>query len=1110
MRSRRRTETVVPARGPSATATTKLRPPAPPAPLLRRERLFRLLDEALGRRLTTLVAGAGYGKSTLLSAWAPGVNSAWYSASTDDASLAAFGRGITDALRLRVPALSQDVVGAVTASAGPGAEEDEPARARGFAAAVCETLQSQLRRDLVLVVDDVQELTASSGAIQAIESLCRQAPAQLHLVLASRSELPFPIERLRGQGHVLELSSADLTFDLNETEELLGAATGPADAATALDLQRATGGWPAAVRLAVEALRAVPSADRRAALERIRRPEGPLIAYLASEVFAHEPPEVEALVRTVAPLERFTAGLCEALGVPDAADILRSLALRGVFVELQSDGATAGWYALGSPVREFALSRQGPSDDVRRVRRRAARWFEEHGELEEALRCYTAADEGRELARILSSEGPALLSQGSVDAVLEAVARVPSELRTSAIEQLAGEAFEVRGDWDAALRCFDRAAGGSDTLPPGLAWRTGLLRHLGGRLDEAFAAYDRADVEGEPRDVALLLAWRASAHWLRNDADACREDAERAFAVASSVEDPRALAAAHTVLAMLAALEGDRAANDAHYLKALDHAQRAGDVLQLIRVRTNRGSRHVEECAYEEAIAELDLALRLADLAGFAAFRALALSNRGEALMKMGRFDEALADLEAAKDLYQRLGSRMVAYPLEKLGEVYRARGQLALARGAFEEAVAQSEAAGDLQGLVPSLAGLARVVATDEPEEGERLVQHALSLGAGMNYVHALLAGGWVALVRGRRQLAAERALQAAVIARSRWDHAGLAESLELAAIASGHPARETERLEEAATIWRDLRSPVGEARVRLEIALVTGDSEAAARADDDLRAMGARGYRHMLSRFVEVDRSPRVLVQSLGRFRVVRGGDVIPLAAWQSRKARDLFKMLVSRRGRPTPREVLMEALWPGQSPRPLGNRLSVLLSTVRAVLDPDKRHEADRFVGADRNAVWLQAEHVSVDVEEFLATGGEALALRRTGAPAAHERLAAAEASYTGDFLEEDAYEDWAIALREESRAMYTEIVRALAANATERGDPDAAIRFHLRVLERDPYDEPAHLGLVTTLEAAGRHGEARRCFRAYCARMDEIGIESAPFPRVDARPVAAGGP
>lgn len=1083
-----------------ATVTTKLRPPASPAPLLRRDRLLELLDDVLARRLTTVVAGAGFGKSTLLSAWAQEANCAWYGASPDDASLAPFARGIADALRLRVPGLPPDVAGAVTAAAGPGAEDDEPARARGFVAAVCEALQSELRRDLLLVVDDVQALEGSAGAIQAIESLCRQAPDLLHVALASRTELPFPIERLRGQGQVLELASADLAFDVDETAALVATLTGVADAETAAELQRATGGWPAAVRLAVEALRRVAPADRRAALERISRPEGPLLGYLAAEVFAQEPPEVVSLVRRVAPLDRFTAGMCEALGVADAARILRSLARRGLFVELQ--GETTGWYTLGAPVRELALSLARDGDgDAAHVRLEAARWLEAHDEPEEALRCVTAAGDTDEIARLLGSVGAALVARGSVDAVLEAVARLHPERRSPSIEQLAGDAFQVRGDWDEALRCFERAAGDAATLPPGLAWRMGLLRHFGGRLDEAFAAYGRADESGEDRDVALLLAWRASAHWLRGERDSCRRDAERAFAVAAAVRDPQALAAAHTVLAMLAALEGDRGANDTHYLRALEHAQQAGDVLQLIRVRANRGSRHVEECAYEEALVELDLALRLADLAGFAAFRALALTNRGEALAKLGRFDEAVADLEAARDLYQRLDSRMVSYPLEKLGEVYRWRGRWALARAAYEEALRQAEASGDLQGLVPALSGLARVVVGDEPEEAARLVERALSLGDGMHAVNVQLTAGWVALTRGGREAAASHASTAAAIARSRRDRAGLAEALELGALASPEAPGASDRVEEAAGIWRDLRSPVRETRAELVAALVTGAPEEARRAEERLRALGAKGYGWTVSRLPPREGQGAVVVQSLGRFRVTRDGEPVPLAAWQSRKARDLFKMLVARRGRPVPRDALMEALWAEQGREALGNRLSVLLSTVRAALDPHKRHEPDHFVGADRNAVWLQAEHVTVDVVGFLAAAGRALELRRAGSPDAGDRLAAAEASYTGDFLEEDAYEDWAIGLREEAGAVYTQVVRALATDAAVRGDADAATRFHLRILERDPYDEPAHLSLVATLEAAGRHGEARRRFRAYCARMDEIGVESAPFPSVE---------
>src|SRR5262245_13195205 len=283
---------VSPTAPPSATATTKLLPPVAPASLLARDRLFARLGEALDRRLTIVVADAGFGKSTLLSAWAAGINCAWYSASPEDDSLAIFARGIVDALRLRVPPVPTAVAGAVGSAAGPDAEADGRARAQGVAALVSEALQTQLRRDLVLVVDDVHELSASAGAMQLIESLCRQAPTRLHVVLASRFEPSFPIERLRGQGQVLELSGSDLAFDVEETAELLGALTGDDDAQTAAELHRATGGWPAAVRLAVETLRGVPPAGRHDALDRIRRPGGPLFAYLASEVFANEAPGV--------------------------------------------------------------------------------------------------------------------------------------------------------------------------------------------------------------------------------------------------------------------------------------------------------------------------------------------------------------------------------------------------------------------------------------------------------------------------------------------------------------------------------------------------------------------------------------------------------------------------------------------------------------------------------------------------------------------------------------------------------------------------------------------------------------------------------------------------
>jgi DNA-binding SARP family transcriptional activator len=271
-------------------------------------------------------------------------------------------------------------------------------------------------------------------------------------------------------------------------------------------------------------------------------------------------------------------------------------------------------------------------------------------------------------------------------------------------------------------------------------------------------------------------------------------------------------------------------------------------------------------------------------------------------------------------------------------------------------------------------------------------------------------------------------------------------------------------------------------------------------ARAEQELRALGVK--LHSIAgagvlQEVAGSAAASLRVQALGGFRVLRGGEPVGAERWRSQKARDLLKLLVARRGRPVPRELLMETLWPEEDPARLSNRLSVALSTVRAVLDPERRYGPDRFVAADRHAVWIA--DLPVDVEEFLASAAAGLAAHAEGEPVqALALLTSAEVTYAGDFLEEDRYEDWAVPLREEARAAYLAVTRTLATMAAAAGDNDLAVRYHLRLLERDPYDEEAHIGLVVALARAGRHGEARRRYRLYTERMSEIGVEAAPFP------------
>jgi DNA-binding SARP family transcriptional activator len=172
-------------------------------------------------------------------------------------------------------------------------------------------------------------------------------------------------------------------------------------------------------------------------------------------------------------------------------------------------------------------------------------------------------------------------------------------------------------------------------------------------------------------------------------------------------------------------------------------------------------------------------------------------------------------------------------------------------------------------------------------------------------------------------------------------------------------------------------------------------------------------------------------------------------------------------------------------------------VALTTVRGVLDP-RREAADEYVIADKDAVALNVDALDIDLEWFLSAAAEGLSsLRRGDVEGGLPTLEAAAGGYCGDFLEENPYDDWAVAAREEARAAFVAVSRALALQVAS-SHPDEAVPHLLRILEIDRYDEQANLGLVAALVGAGRHGEAHRHYLNYRHAMDDLGVEPAPFP------------
>jgi LuxR family maltose regulon positive regulatory protein len=411
------------------------------------------------------------------------------------------------------------------------------------------------------------------------------------------------------------------------------------------------------------------------------------------------------------------------------------------------------------------------------------------------------------------------------------------------------------------------------------------------------------------------------------------------------------------------------------------------------------------------------------------------------------------------------------------------------LARTNYERALLDADTNGNVQLARSTAAGLTRVLAYDDPAAARRVLERAVSSGAGGGDEGLRVAAAWVELGAGDPATARGLASESEEFGRQSERPAVLAQSLEVTAAASDDRSTQTSCLEEAARIWRDLENPVGEARCRLALGRLRGGAAAERDAERMRRRLEKLGVRvgSGTGDLVGVLRSEAqraVAIRSLGGFEFLRKGKPVPLTEWRSKKARDLLKMLVARRGRPVTRDALMDTLWPGEDPRRLANRLSVALSVLRGVLDPEHEFDPEQFVRTGGSAVSLDLSALSIDVERFLA---EATA----GLSGDEESLEQAEALYAGDFLEEDAYEDWTVPLREEARVTYIAVERALAERAIEAGEHEQASRYVRRILERDAHDEHAHLALVSNLASAGQHGAARRAYRAYTARMEERG-------------------
>ena len=373
-----------------ALLATKLYMPGPRPGQVPRPRLLARLDEGLARGLVLVCAPAGYGKTVLLAEWTRrgGHPAAWLSLDAGDNDPARFWRHAVAALDRAGPGIGERVAPLL----GPPA----PSSFEGLVTALINELAAA---EALLVLDDYHVI-GSAQVHESLAFLVEHRPAGTGVVLASRSDPPLGLARLRARGQLTEIREAELRFTPAEAGELFQHMAWALPDASVAALAARTEGWAAGLQLAALSLRG--HEDAAAFVAAFTGSHRYVLDYLAEEVLEQQDEQLRAFLLETSVLDRLSGPLCNAVTGGEGSQALLEQAERAGLFLIPLDEVRGWWryHHLFADLLRARLQQEQPGRGAQ-LHRNAAAWYSEHGLAEDAIGHAAAAGEMLWAARII-------------------------------------------------------------------------------------------------------------------------------------------------------------------------------------------------------------------------------------------------------------------------------------------------------------------------------------------------------------------------------------------------------------------------------------------------------------------------------------------------------------------------------------------------------------------------------------------------------------------------------------------------------------------------------------------------------------------------------------
>jgi LuxR family transcriptional regulator, maltose regulon positive regulatory protein len=1070
---------------------TKILVPKKRSGLFQRPRLLNFIHNQIQRKLILISAAAGYGKTSLLADFAHNteIPVCWYALDAADRDPSVLVEYLVATIRHRFPQFGQRTRAlfqggqAVTGNFQP------------IVTTLVNEIYDTIPEYFVLVLDDYHLVADSRPVEDFIDQLLQYLPDNCHMILASRTIPRLPLLRLAAYREVAGLGNDDLRFTGQEIQGLLKREYNlDLPDAAADELAQESEGWITGILLTTQTI-------WRGMLENLNRVKGPpeqVFQYLATEVFAQQPKELQHFLLASSILHQMNPALCDSvLQIADSRELLEWIEKRNLFITRVEGPET--WYKYHHLFQEFLQIRLREQDarEYIRLHQRAAAYFEASRNTTEAIHHYFQVEAHDEVCRRIAAAAEPLFEAGRVETLSGWIDSLPRAVLDEAPELLVTRAriHTIRGELYLASQLLRQAEGRFAALGNQMGQAKALIYQS--TVSSQEGKYQDA-LDGCRRALELLLplqvtppAFRpagaisdtiekltavhkltAAAHrnvgvslWGIGKLEQARDELAEALAIYQQLGDSYHVANVHQELGNCLSALGNLAGAHLHYQRSLAFWEQIGNPATLANVLNSMAIELHQRGEYEKCLELFQVALERAQEAASWRFQGYILAGMGDVHRDLGDYETCRQLYSNALDLATRVeDGQLTVYSLDALGNTARLRGDWVTARGLLRQAQEESERhqSNREQGQCEISLG----ILCHEAGEASQALDH-------LQWALTFLVGSGARLEQARAHFHLARVLHASRRKNEALEHV---QACLNACDAAGVDQFMVVEGQWALPMLQDAARRIEKRRLaglvrRIEVFM---SSQSARRGG-------------VIARAEENPRQRVLEIHAFGKGAVYRDSVAVTQSDWGAAQAREMFFYILAHPDRS--KEQIGAVFWPDLS-------LARMTSTFHATVYRIRRAAGrDCILYENERYQFNRSLNYRYDVEEFESVMARAQPLGPQSEPAA-ESYRQALAFYRGEYLE-DIYSDWTMPLRDTLLHRYVEAAGKLAEFHAGRREYEQAAQLYRRLLEKDNLREEVHRRLMECYVLAGERARALQHYDRLVSLLDQE-LDSAPAP------------